>query len=389
MKYNFIDLFSGAGGLSCGLEKAGLNCLAGIDFFKSAINTFKKNHKKAVGIDGDIRKISIKEFKKKIKNKKVHIICGGPPCQGFSTIGPGDAKDSRNHLFLEFVRFVKGLKPEIIVLENVTGLLAKKNIKTLQSIFNCFEDLGYDLNARVLSSHHYGTPQIRRRVILIGNRIKVENIYPSKKFCNVDEVNSRLKFPRTVSWAFKNLIKFKNKSFNHNIETARIKSNLEVSRISYVPEGKSIRYERDEKKYLPKKLWFDHDWSEIGEKRFREAKFARLDRSKPSPTIVTGSRMYYHPIENRYLTTREAASLQSFPPEFEFSGSITSQWTQIGNAVPPLMAEAIGNAVKKMLRNKDKKIKKIKKTNIEFIRSTAFNYDKDVSNQEQQLEFNL
>ena len=388
-KFTFIDLFSGAGGLSCGFEKAGLTCLAGIDFLKPAIETFKKNHKNAIGIDGDIRKILIKDFKKKIKNQKVNIICGGPPCQGFSTIGPGDAKDSRNHLFLEFVRFVKELKPEIIVLENVTGLLAKKNINTLQSIFNCFEELGYDLNARVLSSHHYGAPQIRRRVILIGNRIKIENIYPQKKFSNVGEISSKLQSPRTVSWAFKNLINFKNKSFNHNIETASIKSELEISRISHVPEGKSIRYERDEKKFLPKKLWFNHDWSEIGEKRFREAKFARLDRSKPSPTIVTGSRMYYHPIENRYLTTREAASLQSFPAEFEFFGSITSQWTQIGNAVPPLMAEAIGDAVKKMLKNKKKKIKKNKQTNIEFIRSTAFNYDKDVSNQEQQLELKL
>jgi DNA (cytosine-5)-methyltransferase 1 len=388
-EYTFIDLFSGAGGLSCGFEKAGLTCLAGIDFLKPAIETFKKNHKNAIGIDGDIRKISIKEFKKKIKSKKIDIICGGPPCQGFSTIGPGDAKDSRNHLFLEFVRFVKELKPQIIVLENVTGLLAKKNINTFQSIFNCFEDLGYDLNARVLSSHHYGAPQIRRRVIFIGNRINVENIYPSKKYNNVGEINSKLKPPRTVSWAFKNLIKFKNKSFNHNIETAKIKSTLETSRISHVPEGGSIRYERDEKKYLPKKLWFDHDWNEIGEKRFREAKFARLDRSKPSPTIVTASRMYYHPTENRYLTTREAASLQSFPPEFEFSGSITSQWTQIGNAVPPMMAEAIGSAIKKMLKNKNKKIKKNTKTNIEFIRSTAFNYDKDVSDQEKQLKFNL
>ena len=389
MNYNFIDLFSGAGGLSYGFEKAGLKCLAGIDSFKQAIETFKKNHKHAIATSEDIRKISIKEFKKKINNKKIHIICGGPPCQGFSTIGPGDAKDSRNHLFLEFVRFVKELKPEVIVLENVTGLLAKKNINTLKSIFNCFEKLGYDLNARVLSSHHYGAPQIRRRVILIGNRIKIENMYPKKKFSNVGEKNSNLQAPRTVSWAFKNLIKFKKKSFNHSIGTTNIKSKLEISRISHVPEGKSIRYEKDEKKYLPKKLWFDHDWNKIGEKRFREAKFARLDRSKPSPTIVTGSRMYYHPTENRYLTTREAASLQSFPPEFEFSGSITSQWTQIGNAVPPLMAEAIGGAVKKMLKNKKKKIKKNIKTNIEFIRSTAFNYDKDVSNQEKQLELNL
>ena len=389
MKYNFIDLFSGAGGLSYGFEKAGLNCLAGIDSFKQAIETFKINHKNSLGISEDIRKISIKDFKKKIKNKKIHIICGGPPCQGFSTIGPGDAKDSRNHLFLQFVRFVKELKPEIIVLENVTGLLAKKNINTLKSIFNCFEKLGYNLNAKVLASHHYGVPQIRRRVILIGNRLKIENIYPKKQFNDVGENNQKLDKCRTVDWAFKNLMKNKNKTLNHNLELAKIKSNLETARISYVPEGKFIRYERDEKQYLPKKLWFDHDWNEIGEKRFREAKFARLDRAKPSPTIVTGSRMYYHPIENRYLTTREAASLQSFPPNFEFKGSNTSQWTQIGNAVPPIMAEAIGKAVLKMFKNRNKKIKKIEKTNIEFIRSTAFNYEKDVYSSKRQLELNF
>ena len=125
-KFKFIDLFCGAGGLSYGFEKAGLKCLVGVDSFKNAIETFKLNHKNSLGIDADIRKISIKDFKKKIKNQKIHIICGGPPCQGFSTIGPGDAEDSRNHLFLEFVRFVKELKPNIIVLENVTGLLAKK-----------------------------------------------------------------------------------------------------------------------------------------------------------------------------------------------------------------------------------------------------------------------
>ena len=389
MKYNFIDLFSGAGGLSYGFEKAGLNCLAGVDSYKQAIETFKKNHNKAIAFSEDIRKISINEFKKKIKNKKIQIICGGPPCQGFSTIGPGNAKDSRNHLFLQFVRFVKDLKPEIIVLENVTGLLAKKNINTLKSIFNCFESLGYNLNAKVLASHHYGVPQIRRRVILIGNRINIENIYPKKIFNDIDENNPKLQKCRTVGWAFKNLMKHKNKIFNHNLELAKIRSNIETARISHVPEGKFIRYEKDEKKYLPKKLWFNHDWNKIGEKRFREARYARLNRKKPSPTIVTGSRMYYHPTENRFLTTREAASLQSFPANFEFMGSNTSQWTQIGNAVPPLMAEQIGKAVIKMLKNRNKKIEKSEKTNIEYIRSTAFNYEKDIYSGKKQLNLNF
>ena len=116
-----------------------------------------------------------------------------------------------------------------------------------------------------------------------------------------------------------------------------------------IPNLSEEHYERDEKQYLPKKLWFDHDWNEIGEKRFREAKFARLDRTKPSPTIVTGSRMYYHPTENRYLTPREAASLQSFTSNFEFKGSNTSQWTQIGNAVPVKLAFEIGLHFKKIL----------------------------------------
>jgi len=389
MKYNFIDLFSGAGGLSYGLEKAGLNCLAGIDFLKPALETFKKNHKNAVGIDGDIRKISVKELKKKIKNKKVHIVCGGPPCQGFSTIGSGDAEDSRNHLFLEFVRFVKELSPEVIVLENVTGILAKKNINTLKSIFKCFEKIGYHLNIKVLSSNHYGVPQTRRRVILIGNRLKIENIYPKKEYYDFGKIDKSLKKYRTVGWAFKTLLKNKGKTLNHNLELAKIRSNLETQRISYVPEGKYIRYEKDEKEYLPKKLWFDHNWNEIGEKRFREARYYRLDRNKPSPTILTGSRMYYHPVENRYLTTREAASLQSFPADFEFAGSNTSQWTQIGNAVPPIMAEAIGKSILKMLKNKNKKIKINKNTNIEHVRSSAFNYDKDVYSKSGQLEFNL
>ena len=109
MKYNFIDLFSGAGGLSYGFEKAGLNCLAGVDSYKQAIETFKKNHNKAIAFSEDIRKISINEFKKKIKNKKIQIICGGPPCQGFSTIGPGNAKDSEIIYFFNLLGLLRTL----------------------------------------------------------------------------------------------------------------------------------------------------------------------------------------------------------------------------------------------------------------------------------------
>ena len=149
MKLNIIDLFCGAGGLSHGLEKSGLNCLMGIDFLEPAVETFRKNHINSIGLCADLRELSISEIKKQI-NKKVHLICGGPPCQGFSTIGTNDAKDNRNHLFMEYVKFVKGFKPNYILIENVTGLLSTKNRDALISVFNIFEQLGYHLDIRVL-----------------------------------------------------------------------------------------------------------------------------------------------------------------------------------------------------------------------------------------------
>ena len=212
MKLNFLDLFCGAGGFSNGLESAGLNCLLGVDFLEPAIQTFERNHPNSIGICGDIQKIDTSDIRKKIKNKKVHLICGGPPCQGFSTIGKGDADDSRNHLFLDFVRFVKDFNPNYILIENVTGLLATKNRNTLQSIFNEFNKLGYHLDLKVLSSNHFGVPEVRRRVIIIGNNQKCRNFYPKKEYSNPGEIDPKLKPCRTVGWAFENGLSYYNKS---------------------------------------------------------------------------------------------------------------------------------------------------------------------------------
>ena len=377
MKLNFLDLFCGAGGLSYGLEKAGLNCLLGLDFLEPAIQTFATNHPNSIGVCGDIQGIDTSNIRKKIRNKKVHLICGGPPCQGFSTIGKGDAEDSRNHLFLDFVRFVRDFKPNYVMIENVTGLLAQKNRNTLESIFKEFEALGYHLDLRVLSSHHFGVPEARRRVIIIGNNQNCENFYPTKEYNNYGENNPKLKPCRTVGWALENRLYFYNKAHNHDKESAAIMSNIESARINCIPEGKSIRYERDEKAYFKdEELKLGINWKSISEKRFREAKYHRLDRNKPSPTIVTNRKMYFHPLENRYLTAREAAALQSFPPKFVFKGSLSKQWTQIGNAVPPLIAEAIGKSIIKIHKNKSKKIKQ-RTVDIDKVASYAFNYYKD------------
>jgi len=379
MSFNFIDLFCGAGGLSNGLSRAGMNCLVGIDFLKPAIETFNKNHKNSIGICGDIKEIETSQIKKLIKNRKVHLVCGGPPCQGFSTIGTNDAEDSRNHLFMQYVKFVEDFKPNYILIENVTGLLSKNNLNTLTSIFNVFEELGYYLDLRVLSAHHFGVPQARRRVIIIGNNQNIENLYPEKEFNNPGESNKKYKATRTVKWAFENLLSYRKKFHNHEVESASIKKQIEKERIKHIPEGRSVRYERDEKEFLLKKLWFDHDWETISENRLREAKLVRLNREMPSPTIVTDGRRYYHPTEDRYLTVREGAALQSFPANFVFSGAKTNMWTQIGNAVPPLMAKSIGESIMKMHKNRKKKVELEKTRDIEFMRSIAFKYSEDTS----------
>lgn len=376
-KLNFIDLFSGCGGISLGLEEAGLNCLLGLDFLEPAIETFKLNHKNSIGICADIQKTKTSEIKKLIKNQRVDLICGGPPCQGFSTVGLGKADDKRNHLFLDFVRFVRDFKPSYIMIENVTGLLAKKNENTLKSIYKEFQDLGYHLDIRVLTASHFGVPEVRRRVIILGNNIGCQNFYPHKEFANYGEKARGLKSVRNVGWAFENLLSYRGKILNHDLDSAQIKKDIDKKRIRCIPEGKYIRYERDEKEFLPKNLWFDHDWNAISENRFREAKYQRLDRKKPSPTILTSRHIYYHPTEDRYLTVREAAALQSFPAKFQFAGSLASQWTQVGNAVPPVMAKKIGEAILKTEANKKTKYKDAPIIDFESIRKYAFKYDKD------------
>jgi DNA (cytosine-5)-methyltransferase 1 len=341
-KLNFIDLFSGAGGLSCGLELAGMNCLLGVDMDKNAIATFKANHLEADAFCGSITELSAPKIKALTKNQTIHAVVGGPPCQGFSTVGLGNPNDQRNHLFKEFIRVVKITNPHFVVIENVTGLLAKKNEKTIQSIFKIFLKMGYTLDVQVMSAENYGVPERRRRTIIIGSRI-----------------NKTINFPKmlpsimTVGQAFKNLKTQSGKYLNHDIEAAKIKSTLEVARIACIPEGKGVRYEIDEKTYFKtKKLKLNVDWKNLRENRFRQTKYQRLDRKKPSPTIMTHRHNYFHPTENRYLTQREAASLQSFPNEFEFHGPLSAQWRQIGNAVPPLLGKAIGSSILEMFNAK-------------------------------------
>ncbi len=369
-EFNFIDVFAGAGGLSCGMEMAGMTCVLGIDADKHAMRTFAHNHKKAEVFCGDVTKLTKAELKRLTGGKKIHAVVGGPPCQGFSTVGLGNPDDIRNTLFRQFVRIVKETKPDFVVVENVTGMLAKKNEQTLKAILKCFKQMGYPMDVRVLSAHEYGVPEMRRRTILIGNRIGADVVFPV-----VTHSDSKKKKPVTVAEALKDIADKKGKTHNHDLDSAKLPSKIDEKRLERIPQGHGIRYERDEKKFLTKALSLGLDWKNLREGRFRQTKYFRLDGNKPSPTIMTHRHSYYHPTETRYLTQREAARLQSFPNNFVFFGPLSAQWRQIGNAVPPLLGKALGLAIYKMISNKKSlKQKKTVEETLTQVRSSAFMY---------------
>jgi site-specific DNA-cytosine methylase len=179
---NVVDLFCGAGGLSKGFEWAGYNIIAANDNYKFACQTYKKNHPHTTLIEGDITNKEVKNLLfKAIKGKKIDIVIGGPPCQGFSHAGKRVIDDPRNFLFKEFVEIVKTIKPKVILLENVEGILTINNGKSFEEIKNSFKELGYKLQGKKLHAVRFGVPQKRKRVVMIGLlKGNPDNCYPEE-----------------------------------------------------------------------------------------------------------------------------------------------------------------------------------------------------------------
>lgn len=166
---NVLDLFCGAGGLSKGFEWAGYNIVAANDNFSAACETYRNNHKKTIMVEGDITKSDVKnKLYNSIKNKNIDIVVGGPPCQGFSYAGKRLVDDPRNFLFKEFVEVVKKIRPKVVLIENVEGILTSNNGKTFESIKDSFSELGYKMHGKKLLAVKYGVPQKRKRVVMIG-----------------------------------------------------------------------------------------------------------------------------------------------------------------------------------------------------------------------------
>ena len=313
----FVDLFCGAGGLSKGLEMAGLQGICGLDFFKEAGDTYRQNFKHPF-VFGDITDPKVKEkfykqVKKQLKGRELDVVAGGFPCQGFSMAGNRIVDDPRNSLYKELLEIVRVLKPKYVLCENVKGLRSMLGGAVEKKILADFKAIGYEMNVTVLNAVDYFVPQKRERVIFIGNRIGKMNFHPLPV--------AKPEHYVTVKDAIEDLMKTREiPEFNHII-TKHSKEMQE--RIANTPEGKSL-YEnyRDG--------WKKSPWNE------------------PSCTVKEnhgGTNL--HPKLPRVLTPRELARLQSFPDQFIFAGNKSKQLVQIGNAVPCLLGKAIGLALRK------------------------------------------
>lgn len=336
-----IDLFSGAGGLHLGFSNQGFDILLSSDVDESCEATHLRNFPEVPFLRKDISKITKEDIVKYTKSKKIDIVIGGPPCQGFSTIGKRASsdpkkrkqKDPRNYLFEEYIRLIKIIKPKYVLMENVKGLVTMKYGDGLfiDKIIDEFKKAGYkNVDYKILDVADYGVPQHRKRVIILGNRIGKKVTFPEPTHCS--SAKNGKKKHETVGNAIMDLIGKENKIPNHIPMNHGWKN---VERYKLIPEGG-----RMPEKKLSKKIY---------RKNFGNT-FKRLDRKKPSLTMVPGHSAFpVHPTENRSLTVREAARIQTFPDDMEFIGSRTRQGMQVGNAVPVKFAEKIANHIRTQL----------------------------------------
>ena len=325
----YIDLFCGAGGFTLGFEKKGFKNLFSIDINYSFCETYKHNFPSHKLLIKDISDLTDNEIKKHSKSAEIDVIIGGPPCQGFSIAGNIGRKfidDPRNKLFKEFVRVVSIVKPNYFVMENVARLYSHNNGKTKDEIIKDFEAHNYQVECKILNSADYGVPQIRKRVIFIGTKINQKICFPKKEIDEYVSVKEAIdKYPKLLSGEASNVP-------NH---IAMSHSEQMLTKMSFVTNGGN----RNE---IPEKIR-----PKSGDVR----KYIRYKSDKPAVCVTGDMRKIFHYEQNRALTVRELAKLQSFPDNFIFKGTKISQQQQVGNSVPPKMAEAIADVIIKMNYN--------------------------------------
>ena len=344
MEYIGIDIFSGAGGLSLGAEWAGVNVKIAIEKDKSAAETYKLNHKEATVLCDDIKDINAQSL---IGDQPVFIIMGGPPCQGFSLSNTmsRNMDNPNNHLFEEFLRFVKDIKPKWFLFENVWGFTKMEDGKTETYVQHRFEELGYKVSPKVLRANDYGVPQRRNRFFMVGNLDDIDFEYPKPVDYQVtveqaigdlpvlengDSFES-LEYSKSLEQAsnYAQIMRRKSKKALQNYVSKN--NDLVIERYKHIPQGGNWRN-------IPEELMQNYS----DKTRCHSGIYKRLRADQPSVVISNYRKsMLIHPYQNRGLSVREAARIQSFPDDFIFKGPISHIQQQIGNAVPPLLAKAV------------------------------------------------
>lgn len=388
MKLTSIDLFCGAGGLSEGLRLSGFKSIYASEIEKAYANTYQENHQNSEICVDDIRSVSPKDTRKRLCLAKgeLDLLAGGPPCQGYSINAPiRSTDDHRNHLFLSFIDFVKEFEPKAVLIENVPGIVSFNKGQVVNDILETLTALGYKSDVRILYAAHYGIPQMRWRTFFIGlkegsptacypepicsppcranftTKIKgqsliYDRVHSGENFVNVFDAIGDLpviqngsgdeiqRYGEEHASSYASMLR-NEKGIIHNHKCAKI-SKINLERLSFIEPGGSWRDIPFD--LLPKGL-----------KRARRSdhtkRYGRLDPTGLASTILTkcdphwGS--FFHYSQDRVISVREAARLQAFPDSYTFTGSLTEQYKQVGNAVPPLLAKAIGTNIYRSITN--------------------------------------
>ena len=340
-----IDIFSGAGGLSLGAEMAGFEICYAVEKDRSAAMTYRYNHPDTLVLENDIHNIDPLEHIQ--VGEHVNIVFGGPPCQGFSSSNTKtrNLKNPNNSLFEEFLRFVSVIQPDWFLFENVEGFCRFERGTLRNKVKLCFEDLGYTVSDAIVVASDYGVPQHRNRFIMVGNRHGILFQFPEKQEKAYSVIDAIGDLPELINGQMEDSMPYRCTAKEAGEYARLMREGSQTSKQNYVSRNADYVIERY--KYIGQ----GQNWQAIPEELMTNYKdknkchsgiYKRLIADKPSVVISNYRKnMLIHPFQDRGLSVREAARLQSFPDRFIFKGGLMHIQQQIGNAVPPLLAKAV------------------------------------------------
>lgn len=363
-----ISLFCGAGGCSLGFKMAGYDVIYASDFNETAINTYKKNFPDTISEVQDICEQDFKALLKRLnlKSGELDILIGGPPCQGFSTAGTRFWDDPRNQLLKEYVRCLKEVKPKWFLMENVEGLLTSNKGLYVYEALKAFKELGYAIRIDKVYSQEYGVPQRRKRVIITGNRLGIDfkapepishasgRIFKNAEFTlgdalinlpkAVESPEDYARYPEQISTKLFDYYKSPDGGVSDHF--SKTIQGIHLKRIQCLKPGQTMKdmpVELQHESFKKRAKRRVKDGTPSEKRGGAPSGLKRLHLDQPSLTITgAATREFIHPTENRPLTIRESARIQTFPDFFEFEGTQSQRIQQIGNAIPPILAKAFG-----------------------------------------------